>query len=100
MDSKESGLKNYAEEFDAELQYQADKWASGDQRQLLYVDLEHNGCMDFVGYIASYSTRWFNSGFNHSNKDALQKFRVSMVKVATLAISAIRWVDHKLAEME
>ena len=49
--------------------------------------------MDWVGYIAHHSSRWFTGGFAPYSPDELKKFRSQMVKVATLAVAAIQSTD-------
>jgi hypothetical protein len=81
-------------EIAGELQYQADKWAEGSQQTLLDNDLEFNAPNDFVSYIAHHSTRWLPGGFVGSyDISTIQAFRTQMIKVAALAVSAIKWSD-------
>lgn len=86
------------EEIDGERQHQADRFAEGSLEKLEAVDTEKNGPNDFVAYVAAYSSKWFPGGFGPFNRDALVNFRKSMLKTAALAVSAIIWVDKKLAE--
>ena len=83
-----------------ERKYQADKFANGNEDELLSVDLKNNTPNDFVSYISHYSTTWFTGGFGPWSKDVLLQFRKSMIKTATLAIGAIIWVDAKIDELE
>ena len=74
------------QEVQAEREYQIKKWGNK-------ADLEINRPMDFVGYIAHHSTRWFNGGFAPYNRATLDDYRREMVKVAALAVAAIESVD-------
>jgi hypothetical protein len=78
------------EEIQAEREYQRQKWGTE-------ADLKVNTPMDFVGYIANHSSRWFGGGFRPYSRDTLGAFRIQMIKVATLAIAAIEHVDAILA---
>lgn len=92
----QEGLPSIYAESESELQYQADCWG-GSIDTLLEIDLQHNSPNDFVAYITHHATRWFPGGFPPYSMDTLQTFRKQMVKVMTLAVSAIRWVDAKVA---
>lgn len=72
-----------------ERKYQVSKWGTS-------ADDLVNTPMDFVGYIAHHSTRWFSGGFRPYSKATLEEFRVQMVKVGALAIAAIEAVDKIL----
>ena len=69
-----------------ERNYQVNKWGNK-------ADVEINRPMDWVGYIANHSTRWFNGGFAPYTNEELDNFRTSMLKVATLAVAAIEATD-------
>lgn len=69
-----------------ERQYQLSKWGNT-------ADLEINRPMDFVGYIAHHSTRWFNGGFAPYSKETLELYKNEMIKVAALAVAAIESTD-------
>lgn len=85
------------QEAEAEIQYQADRFGGGDVDKLLENDRRSNTENDFVAYITHYATRWFPGGFRPHTDDTLREFRASMIKVMALAVSAVRWVDSKLA---
>ena len=72
-----------------EREYQIQKWGTD-------ADDRINTPMDFVGYIAHHSTRWFNGGFRPYSKETLQNYRQEMIKTATLAIAAVESVDKIL----
>lgn len=69
-----------------ERKYQKEKWGTE-------ADLKINTPMDFVGYIAHHSTRWFPGGFRPYSAATLGDFRQEMIKVATLAVAAIEATD-------
>lgn len=73
-----------------EREYQKDKWG-------VDADLKINTPMDFVGYIAHHSTRWFNGGFRPYTAETLTDFRKEMIKVATLAVAAVEATDSILS---
>lgn len=79
-----------------ERSYQTQRWASGDEASLDRVDRAHNKPNDFVAYIARYASAWMPGGFPPYTTEALLAFRRSMVKVATLAFSAIRWATAEM----
>jgi chaperone required for assembly of F1-ATPase len=72
-----------------ERKYQIEKWGTR-------ADDEINTPMDWVGYIAHYSTNWMSGGFRPYPEEVIQKFRKSMIKVATLAVAAIAWSERLL----
>lgn len=74
------------DEIQAERQYQVEKWGRD-------ADLKVNTPMDFVGYIAFHSSRWFGGGFRPYSRQTLEAFRRQMVKVGALALAAIEHVD-------
>jgi hypothetical protein len=100
LEMKDFGkLEDYFENVENELGYQAVKWADGDLDSLLRMDVDNNDSpMNFVGYVAAHSTRWFPGGFPPYSRETLQEFRRAMTKVAALGISAMRWADAKLEE--
>lgn len=69
-----------------ERDYQKLKWGTK-------VDFEVNQPMDFVGYIAHHSTRWFKGGFAPYSEETLVDFKDQMVKVAAIAVAAIESAD-------
>ena len=77
---------NILEEIAAEREYQVEKWG-------VEADLKVNTPMDFVGYIAFHSSRWFGGGFRPYSRETLRTFRKQMVKVAALAVAAIEHAD-------
>lgn len=77
------------EEIQAERRYQVSRWGAK-------ADDELNTPMDWVGYIARYSTNWMSGGFRPYPRDVLETFRKSMVKVAALAVAAVAWTDRIL----
>jgi hypothetical protein len=83
-------MSDVYEEIRKERGYQREKWGNE-------VDLTVNTPMDFVGYIAMHSSRWFGGGFRPYPREVLQVFRKQMIKVATLAIAAIEHVDAILS---
>ena len=72
-----------------EREYQKKKWGTDADDQV-------NTPMDFVGYIANHSTRWFPGGFRPYNDDTLYDFRDQMIKTAALAVAAIEYTDKLL----
>jgi hypothetical protein len=79
-------MKNILQEIETERTHQINKWG-------IDADLNINTPMDFVGYIAHHSSRWFSGGFRPYPKEVLVAFRTQMIKVATLAVAAIEHVD-------
>lgn len=53
---------------------------------------------DWVAYIAHHSTRWFNGGFAPYDAATVATFRKQMMKVATLAVSAIESLDRQVMD--
>ena len=78
------------DEIVAERAYQVGKWG-------VDADDKINTPMDFVGYIAHHSTRWFSGGFRPYSRETLVAYRASMIKVAALAMAAIEAVDKILS---
>jgi hypothetical protein len=72
-----------------ERQYQITKWGTNSDDRI-------NLPMDWVGYIARESTKWFTGGFRPYDRTSLVKFRQSMVKVAAVAVAAIEATDKIL----
>ena len=91
-------LEQFAEEVGAERAYQVSRFGDGTDASLDLVDDNQNGPTEWVCYIAAYSTRWFPGFFGPWDDAVLKEFRISMIKVATLAYSAIKWVDRRLDE--
>lgn len=79
-------MDNILKEIANEREYQVKVW--GEE-----ADLKVNTPMDFVGYIAFHSSRWFDGGFRPYPRETLQSFRKQMVKVAALALAAIQHAD-------
>jgi hypothetical protein len=79
-------MENILDDIANEREYQKLKWGT-------LVDDTINRPMDFVGYIAHHSTRWFNGGFAPYSESTLQNYRQEMIKVAALAMAAIESVD-------
>ena len=78
--------RNILDEIESEREYQKGKWGTEN-------DLHVNTPMDFVGYIAHHSSRWFGGGFRPYSRQTLQAFRKQMIKVGALALAAIEHVD-------
>lgn len=78
--------RNILDEIEKERSYQTEKWG-------MDADLRINTPMDFVGYIAHHSSRWFGGGFRPYSQQTLQAFRRQMIKVGALAVAAIEHVD-------
>lgn len=83
---------------EAEVRYQADIMGGGDVDGLLAFDLEHNAPHDFVAYVARYATKWDDGSVDAYSNEELQAFRSCMVKVAAVAVSAVRWADYALRD--
>lgn len=81
-----NGSPTALDEIASEREYQVLKWGTD-------VDKTVNTPMDFVGYIAHHSTRWFNGGFRPYDRETLENYRQQMVKVGALAVAAIDSVD-------
>lgn len=79
-------LTLFLEDIKNERDYQITKWGTD-------ADFTINAPMDFVGYIAYHSTRWFEGGFRPYSRETLENFKAEMVKVATLAAAAVESVD-------
>lgn len=78
--------RNILDEIEIERAHQVEKWGTD-------ADLHVNTPMDFVGYIAHHSSRWFGGGFRPYSRQTLQAFRKQMIKVGALALAAIEHVD-------
>lgn len=74
-----------------ERQYQTAKWGN-------FTDDNENGPNEFVAYITRYATGWMNGEFAPFSSKAVDDFRVSMQKVAALAIAAIESLDRQRDE--
>ncbi len=59
------------------------------------VDDFNNTPIEWVAYITSYATTWWTKRWKAPN-DVLKAFRVSMIKVAALAVAAIESTDREL----
>lgn len=79
-----------------EREHQADRFGNGDAAVLDHTDDHKNGPLQFVAYIAAYSTKWFRGGFPPFGLAAEMAFRTCMVKVATLAFAAYASTTRKL----
>jgi hypothetical protein len=64
MPTEQTRIDIFAE-IEAERQYQTNKWGTD-------ADTNVNTPMDFVGYIAHYSTRWLTGGFRPYSRSALE----------------------------
>ena len=82
--------KDIFEEIQAERVYQVKRWGTK-------ADDEINTPMDWVGYIAHYSSNWMSGGFRPYPRESLLAFRKSMIKVAALAVAAIGYTDRVLS---
>lgn len=76
-------------EVSAERDYQDEKFGGPS------VDDRENGYMEWVTYIAHFSTRWFGGGFPPFSAETDSAFRRAMIKVAALAVAAIEQYDRK-----
>lgn len=85
-----TNVEDVVKEIVAEREYQVKKW--GDTN-----DLYVNTPMDFVGYIANHSTRWFGGGFRPYSREVLENYRKQMIKTAALAVAAIEHTDAILS---
>lgn len=91
-----------------ERQHQADRFGGGDPQVLDQQDDARNNASDFVTYISKYSATWlpgtpppcYMMSFVQRNEDTLRAFQTSMVKTATLAMSAFFWAERKLALLQ
>ncbi len=95
-----TSIKEFTEEIQTEREHQVERWADGSEENLDAIDSEKNDPIAFTAYIAHHSSRWFPGGFPPYDKATLLTFRSQMVKVATLAYAAVRWVDQNLADEE
>jgi hypothetical protein len=50
---------------------------------------------DWILYICSHATRWFNGGFVPYNSYVTNNFRDQMIKVAALALASIESLDRQ-----
>lgn len=82
-------LAHILAEVERERVRQIEKWG-------VTADDAKNSPNDWVAYMAHHSTRWFSGSFPPHNRSTLEVFRQQMVKVATLAVAAIEWVDKIL----
>ena len=93
-------IAGFADEIALEREHQAARWADGTDAKLDAVDNEKNGLLEFSMYLCRYATAWCPGGFPPYDPATLRSFRSHMIKVATLAYAATRWVDRKLEEVE
>ena len=89
MEEKEATIDIFAE-IEAELNYQDERWGHAPDDKL-------NSPNDWVSYISHHATRWFSGGFAPYKAATVDTFRTQMVKVAALAISAIKSIDRQRA---
>lgn len=87
-------IDEFTDMIKSERKHQADRWGDGTEESLDKTDDRENSPMEFVGYIVQYSTKWFTGGFKPWNVATLRQFQVCMIKVATLAYSAMIWADR------
>lgn len=79
---------NLIRELDAEHEYQKKKWGtSGDDSK--------NTPWMWASYISQYATKWMVGEFLPIGRTTTESFRTCMVKVATIAISAIESIDRQ-----
>jgi len=81
-----------------ERQYQADKFANGDQNKLLQIDLENNLITDYLFYMDKYKVSWLNNQVVYAKDIRFKDFRKAMIKVAALAVAAVIHADEYLEE--
>lgn len=78
------------EEINKEREYQVNKWG-------IEADEKINLPNDWVSYIQNYSSNWMDGTFRPYRRATLEKFRLSMLKAASLAVAAIEETDKILA---
>lgn len=76
-------------EIESERAYQDARWGDADAAR--------NTPNDYVTYMSHYSTKWLNGEFRPFSRSALQAFRTSMLKSATIAVAAIEATDRILS---
>ena len=82
-------IDDILEEIRSEKEYQKLRWGNE-------LDDNHNSPFHWATYISQYATKWmYGNGLPTFNKDGTDAFRTCMVKVATLAISAIESIDRQ-----
>lgn len=74
----------------AEVGYQEQRWGTD-------TDDTKNTPWMWASYIAQYSTRWMAGFFLPVPRSGTDAFRAAMVKVAAIAVSAIKSVDRQRA---
>lgn len=82
-------MKDYIiEEIAYEQGYQQDRWGTE-------TDDTRNTPWMWASYICQYATKWMRGTFTPLETNVTDDFRKCMVKVATLAISAIESIDRQ-----
>ena len=76
------------DEIKKEKEYQDKRWGTTTDDTL-------NTPRMWVAYITRYSTKWMVGTFSPLGKETTDNFRKMMVKVATLAVSAIESLDRQ-----
>jgi hypothetical protein len=74
-----------------EIDYQEKRWGTQS-------DDTKNRPNDWASFISHYSTRWFPGGYAPYQSMTVDAFRASMIKTASLAISAIKSLDRQRAK--
>lgn len=74
-------------EIEKERKYQEDKWG-------IEVDDTKNTPWMWVNYITKYSTQWLTGIFTTPTR-SVDLFRLSMIKVATIAVAAVESLDRQ-----
>lgn len=75
-------------EITEELSYQEKRWGTK-------ADDTINRPNDWVAYISHYATKWFTGGFAPYSDMGVNGFRKSMIKVAALAVAAVKSLDRQ-----
>ena len=87
VDQTKMSRDTILKEVNSEREYQEQKWGNS-------TDDKMNSPLDYVGYIANLSTRWFPGGFPPYSEATLRHYRQAMIKTAALAIAAVEQLER------
>lgn len=71
-----------------EVRFQQDRWGT-------QIDDTKNTPWMWAAYISQYATRWMAGTFLPLERNITDNFRAAMIKVAAIAISAVRSIDRQ-----
>lgn len=84
-------IEKILDEIKKETEYQDRMWGHAS-------DDNHNEPFHWLSYIMQYGSRWMRGVWAPMGSDVVDAFRLSMVKVAAIAVSAIASIDRQRAD--